>query len=198
MTLVPVELAVPEQLRRRWAAYSAVMAAIGFADASWATGNLWHYDDGGGNWCELVVAGSGRALLFGQDHEYSETAWAEEPVDLFAGAPSWWAEQLKPVLDGRQIGFVYGYEDAWQRAGYGLSDGFAELSPPAESAESLVEAIADFVAQYADDHGAEHVPSRDAVLGLDGPELTESQMSAVLGPAPADLAAGVTAARAFG
>ncbi len=183
------------------------MNALGFGKGSFANGRLWHYDDGGGNYAELVLLDGGRAVLYGHDHEYSETYFREaaayfeeEETDLLAGAPPWWGEVL-PQAEFQWIGFVYGYEDgAWARAAYEPDDGFASLALPAASEERLIELVNEFVTSAAEDQGFVHVPDPDAVLALvaAGPALTREQLAAVLGPIPADPDAGTTAARAFG
>ena len=124
------------------------MNALGFGKGSFANGRLWHYDDGGGNYAELVLLDGGRAVLYGHDHEYSETYFREaaayfeeEETDLLAGAPPWWGEVL-PQAEFQWIGFVYGYEDgAWARAAYEPDDGFASLALPAASEERLIELV---------------------------------------------------------
>jgi hypothetical protein len=90
----------------RWAAFAAVCAARGWADACHITGSMWHFDDGGGNLVDLHHVGDGRAVLVGHDHEYSETyhvaaeeSFGEEETDLLAGTPQWWvppAERASP------------------------------------------------------------------------------------------------------
>ncbi|MET0134073.1 MAG: proteophosphoglycan 5 [Kibdelosporangium sp.] len=208
MPLVSLDLPAPGELRARWAAYAAVLASIGHADGCHAAGQVWHFDDGGGNWCDLIVLDGGRAVLQGNDHEYSDTyfreaaAYFDEPeTDLLADAPAWWGEHLPPIAEGEWVGFVYGYDGAWQRAEYDLTDGFTAVGLPALSDDRLVRSVTDYVTQYAADQPgpATYEPTRASVLALAaaGPGLTEGHLAAVFGPAPADLGAGVTAARAF-
>lgn len=195
MSLVEVDLPSPDALRNRWAACAAVMAALGHGDLCHVEGRRWHYDDAGGNWCELFVLDGGRAVLQGNDHEYSETYFrkaaeyfGEEETDLLAGAPSWWGEQLPPDVEGEWVGFIYGYEGGvWRRADYDLDDGFTGVGLPAVSDDSLV----DLTTQFA--KGA--APQAVLALAAAGPELTEEQLAAVV--SEGDLAAGVAAARAF-
>jgi hypothetical protein len=209
MTLVAVDLPAPDQLRGRWAADAAVNAAVGWADTCRADGRVWHFDDGGGNWCDLILLDGGRAVLQGNDHEYSETYFryaatyfGEEETDLLAEAPEWWGAQLPPDVEGEWIGFIYGYENgSWQRAGYDLEDGFSSVGLPAKSDDDLLRAINDVVPHFAKEKlGDEsYAPPHEDILALAaaGPALTEAQLAAVFGPVPANLAAGVAAARAF-
>jgi hypothetical protein len=200
MPLVSLDLPPVQELRGRWAAYAAVMASIGSAGLCHAKGQVWHYDDAGGNWCDLILFADGRAVLQGNDHEYSETyfreaaAYFDEPeTDLLAEAPAWWGEHLPPIAEGEWVGFIYGYDGSWQRAEYELEDGFISVGLPALSDDSLVEAVTEFVGQDS------HQPAKEAVIALAvaGPRLGADQLAAVFGPAPADLSAGVVAARAF-
>jgi hypothetical protein len=183
MPLVPIDLPTPNELRNRWAAYAAVMAALGFSDLCNATPQRWHYDDAGGNWAELVLVDDGRALLFGHDGEYSETYFREaaayfqeEETNLLADAPDWWGSVL-PQGEDLWIGFVYGFDGStWQRAAYDLEDGFGSVGNPAVSNERLEELVREFVNGRGTDAGVEHTPNSGAV-GV--------------------LAAGVAAAQAF-
>lgn len=206
MSLIAVDLPSPVELRARWAAAAAVLAALGFADAATASKGRWHYDDGGGNWCDLVLRADGRAVLFGHDHEYSETYFRsaatyfhEEETDLLAGAPGWWADQLPSDTEGVWVGFVYGWDDGWSRAPYDLPDGFTSIGLRAVSDENLLDLVRDFVDGAGGDQGIDHSPGPSAVtaLGEVGPDLTVDHLRAVFGPVEADLDAGVLAARHF-
>ncbi|HEX6346848.1 proteophosphoglycan 5 [Umezawaea sp.] len=198
MALVPVDLPSPRDMRARWAAHSAVVAALGYGDSSHADGGRWYYDDGGGNWVELHRLDGDRAVLLGHDHEYSDTYYGqaaeyfgEDETDLLDGAPDWWGEPVRATEEpGRWIGFVYGYEDGgWQRADYDLADGFTSVAPPAVSDERCRALIAAFTGRPEDDA---------AVSGLiaAGAAATEEQVAGVVGPSK-DAAAGVVAARRF-
>ena len=132
--MIEVDIPSPVALRGGWAALAAVLAARGWNDVR-ATGDCWLYHDGGGNWASLCAAGDGRAVLFGHDHEYSDTYYGEaaayfqeEETDLLAGAPDWWGEALSVPPEGQWIGFVYGWDGkTWQRADYDKADGFRQL-----------------------------------------------------------------------
>jgi hypothetical protein len=151
-----VDLAAPEVLAPRWSAYAAVMAARGarWAQAAWARDGLWHYDDGGGNWADLVLVGQGRAVLVGHDHEYSDTYFrdaaeyfGEPETDLLDGVPSWWAGAVSDHLgrsasDGLWIGFIYGFDGSqWWRARYDTADGFTALHLPFVATTDTVDAV---------------------------------------------------------
>jgi hypothetical protein len=206
MPLVPVDLPAPNELRNRWAAYAAVMAALGFGDLCNATPQRWHYDDAGGNWAELILLHDGRALLFGHDGEYSETYFREaaayfeeEETNLLADAPDWWGSVL-PQGEDLWIGFVYGFEgDVWQRADYDLEDGFESVGNPAFSDARLQDLVAEFIRGRGTDAGVDHSPDCIAVAKLveRGPSLTTEDLAAVFGPVSGDLSAGVSAAQAF-
>jgi len=195
VALVPVDLPSPLEMRPRWAAHSAVLAALGYGDSSNADSGRWYYDDGGGNWVELHRLDGDRAVLLGHDHEYSETYYnlsaeyfGEEETDLLDGAPDWWGAPVRATEGpGRWIGFVYGYADGkWQRVEYDLPDGFTSVAPPVVSQERCHELIAAFT---------EESPAIDVLIAAGG-DVTEEQVAAVVGSSK-DAAAGVVAARKF-
>jgi hypothetical protein len=204
--LVPVDLPDLADIGHRWAAYAAVMAAIGYDDMCNATPQRWHYDDAGGNWVDLMVLDGGTAVLAGSDHEYSETYWREaavyfqeEETDLLADAPDWWGAPL-PHGDDLWISFVYGFDGTrWQRAEYELDDGFTSLAAPAFSDDRYLDLVSEFISGRASDNGFDHQPTREALMALveQGPNLREADLAAVMGPVPANLEAGVAAAAAF-
>lgn len=206
MALVAVDLDAPDALRNRWAAHAAVMAALGHESLSNATAQRWHYDDAGGNWADLVLLDEGRAVMFGHDHEYSETYYREaaayfqeEETDLLAEAPDSWGAVL-PTGDDYWIGFVYGFDGtSWSRADYDLDDGFASVAVPACSDEGLHEMITQFVTSAGNDAGIAHMVepvSIDAMVAF-GPTITVDALGAVFGLVPYDANAGIAAARAF-
>ncbi len=206
MPLVNVELDHPNVLRNRWAADAAVMAALGFVNVSHAEGRRWHYDDSGGNWADLVMLDDGRAVLFGHDHEYSDTYFREaaayfqeDETDLLADAPDWWGTVL-PTGEDQWIGFVYGFDGtSWSRADYAINDGFASVNVPACSTERLHEMVNEFVEGAAGDAGVEHATDSAAIDSLIelGPAITVEALTNLFGPVPHDAAAGVIAASAF-
>jgi hypothetical protein len=206
MGLVTIDLPQPKEMRGRWAAFAAVCAARGWGDSCHADGAVWHYDDGGGNWADLHHVGAGRAVLVGNDHEYSDTYWAtaaeyfQEPeTDLLAGAPEWWAPPARAMLDrGEWVGFVYGYLDGtWWRAEYEVSDGFTSVGLPAIDDERCRELVAEFAKDAPGLAGREPAPAAvDALIAADA-SVTEAQVRAVIGPTGWDPAAGAAAAREF-
>ena len=115
-----VDLPDPDVLWARWGAFAATMTAAGYDDVYWCDAAGAHLDDHGGNWSRLVRVEGGRAVLFGHDHEYSDTTTASPPIDLLAGAPGWlpW-DELLPHVDGYGLGYCYWWESAgWERVDY--------------------------------------------------------------------------------
>lgn len=209
MGLVPVELATPRELRGRWAALAAVLTARGWSDSCRADGRVWHYDDSGGNWCELhhvgdAESGDDRAVLIGHDHEYSDTYYAnaaayfqEDETDILAGAPDWWAPPVRAFIaggEGHWVGFAYGFDGtAWARAEYDPDDGFRSVGLPAVSDAATRERIVSIV-----QHAGVQAPTSavDALVACDG-AVDPEHVAAVAGPLAWDAAAGAAAARAF-
>ncbi|MFD7655474.1 proteophosphoglycan 5 [Actinosynnema sp. NPDC059797] len=187
-----VELPDPTWMRARWAAFAAVRAALGWGDGCRATGSRWHYDDGGGNWADVVHVGAGRAVLLGHDHEHSETCHDGEPgTDLLAGAPDWWAPPVREAGEaGLRVGFAYGFEDgSWRRADHDADDGFDSLDPPFADEARCRELIDEFTRGHAADAAV------DALIAADA-DVTEELVAAVVGPG-SDAGAGAAAARGF-
>lgn len=135
MPLVEVNIPTPSEMRGGWAAHAAVYNAYGWDDGLYATEDLWFFHDGGGNWACIRFLERNRAVLFGQDHEYSETFFRDaakdfgyEETDLLKDAPSWWEEGITPTPFGPYIGFVYGWNGIqWSRAEYTTNDGFKQV-----------------------------------------------------------------------
>jgi hypothetical protein len=205
MALVTLDLPRPDEMRGRWAAFAAVCAARGWADNCRVVDGRWHYDDGGGNYAELVPLDGGRAVLLGNDHEYSDTYFAtaaeyfgEEETDLLAGAPPWWGPPAREAMDrGEWVGFAYGFDGStWRRAAYDEDDGFRSVGLPAVDDDRCHELIEQFT---QDAPGRTGPPSRAAVgalLAADA-DVTTDLLAAVVGTGGWDIAAGVAAARAF-
>jgi hypothetical protein len=204
VALVPVDLPPPDALRGRWAAFAAICAARGWDGSCHADGPRWHFDDGGGNWADLVHVGDGRAVLLGHDHEYSETYYADaaayfgEPeTDLLAGAPDWWAPPVRAAATPESwVGFAYGFDGArWSRAPYDLEDGFGSVGLPALD-EAAYRDLAGAFTQDAPGRG--DVPDDAAfdALATAGPDVSVPALRVVVGPAW-DAEAGVAAARRF-
>lgn len=200
-------------MRGRWALCSALTAAQGWPDHSFARDNTWHYDDGGGNWADLRILGPDRAILVGHDHEYSETYYAgaatyfgESETDLLAGVPAWWRDSIEDYIadidrSGMWIGFVYGFESGvWSRAEYTLPDGFESLKLPAVTHDATVGHLTEFLDGIARDQGVNAVPDARAVAAAiaAGPAVTADQLREMFGPRQVDVDAAVAAARTFG
>ncbi|MFT7839538.1 proteophosphoglycan 5 [Saccharothrix sp. BKS2] len=192
-----VQLPEPRWMRARWAAFAAVCAARGWGDNCHAAGPRWHYDDGGGNWADLVHVDADRAVLLGHDHEYSETYhgraaeyFGEPETDLLAGAPDWWAAPVRAAeADGLWVGFAYGFRDGWLRADYDADDGFDSVNPPFAD-EARCRGLID---EYTGGHAT--TAAVDALIAADA-DVTGELVAAVVGPG-LDARAGAAAARAF-
>lgn len=205
MPLRRLDLPEPARMRGRWAALAAVLAARGWGRHCCATGPVWHYDDGGGNWVQLHHVDRDRAVLVGHDHEYSETYFGtaadyfDEPqTDLLAGAPPWWGQPAGTAMAaGLWVGFVYGFADGgWQRADYDVEDGFAAVALPALDDESSRDHI---ITTAADSPGLTGKPDRaavDALLAADA-HITHAHLAAVIGSAGWSVPAGVAAGHEF-
>jgi len=113
MALLTLALPSPSSLRGGWAAMSAVCAARGWLDSAYATDTEWHYHDGGGNWACLRFVGDSRAVLLGNDHEYSDTYFREaatyfqeEETNLLAEAPAM-VEPRLAAQSARRVVWLY-------------------------------------------------------------------------------------------
>jgi len=201
--LVPVDFPSPSDLRGGWAALAAVMSARGWGDEVFATDTEWHFHDGGGNWATLRFFERDRAVLIGQDHEYSETYFGdaaqyfgEEETDLLMDAPDWWQQNLAPGPHGEWLGFIYGWDGTqWQRASYDKEDGFTFVN--LAGACSLNDL--DYITQHSFDapglaDGKPDAKELQALVAADA-QVTEAMLNdAVPGW---DSAAGAVAARNF-
>ncbi|MGI5195752.1 proteophosphoglycan 5 [Streptomyces sp. CA-288835] len=206
MGLVTLDLPAPTQLRGRWAAFAAVLAARGWGSGCCARASVWHYDDGGGNWVDLYHLGEDRAVMLGNDHEYSETYYGpaaeyfgEEETDLLAGAPDWWRPVVsRAMATDEYVGFVYGFDGArWQRAEYDLPDGFLSVGLPALNDDRIHKSVISHTRGAPGLGGAEPpADAIDALIAADG-DVTEAHVTAVIGKGGWDAAAGAAAAREF-
>ncbi|OZC02794.1 hypothetical protein [Rubricoccus marinus] len=199
--MIVLDLPSPHALRGGWAALAAVYAGRGWTDVR-ALPDRWLYHDGGGNWATLRFHDASRAVLFGHDHEYSETYFGaaaeyfgEEETDLLAGAPDWWSADLDPSPSGEWIGFIYGWDGStWRRAPYAKPDGFDSVG--------LIRACSlegtGFLAEFAQEAlGLVGDPDPEALAALVAADadITPALLEAVV---PGwDIAAGVAAGRAF-
>lgn len=203
MTLITVDLPAPRELRRGWAALAALRVAEGHDKVVYASGNDWFFDDGGGNWVCLRLVDGGRAVMFGNDHEYSDTYFreaaeyfGEEETDLLAEAPAWWGENIAHTY-GEWTGFIYGWDgERWQRAAYELSDGFTSVGLLRASTLDHEDSGLRHTATHApglDGRPADEV-ALDALVAADG-DVTAAQVEAVYPGGDSELAA--AAARRF-
>lgn len=146
--LTDVDLPAPGLLWTRWATLSATCAAVGRA-------GLWSIDDRGaghdhhdGSWARLALLDGRRAVLYGHDHEHTETTRTDPPLDLLTGAPDWlpW-DTLSPLAEDDRLGFVIWHESGrWSRVRYrdGLADGMTDLIGSLLTGESTVQALSRF------------------------------------------------------
>lgn len=207
----------PADLAPAWSAIAATLATRGprWATSAFARDALWHHDDGGGNWADLVHGDDGRAVLLGHDHEYSETYFreaaayfGEAETDLLADAPEWWSALAATHLDairteGMWLGFLYAFDGtAWWRADYESDDGFTSLALPFLDRDRAVAAIVDDLTQHCQAE-SQPVPTDlqtrvDRLVAL-CPELTEDVAGHVFAGLTPDIdpIAAVAAARAF-
>jgi hypothetical protein len=188
--LVDLDLPAPIQMRGRWAAFAAVLAARGWGRFCHAAGSVWHYDDGGGNWADLHHLGDGRAVMVGHDHEYSDTYhgpaaeyFGEEETNLLAGAPEWWAPPAELAMAQQMwIGFVYGFDGtSWSRVPYDVEDGFRSVGLPALDDAECHEAIRRSVKDAPGHPGPPEPDDIAALIAADG-AVDEVLLRAVIGP----------------
>ena len=120
----PEDLPPPRVLWAHGALNALVSAALGEPTDTWLR-RYWlteddglGHDDSGGNWWNLERLPEGRAVLFGADHEMSETRWHKPPIDLVAGAPGWLDHDWFHANDDL-VGYVYWFDAAsWRRVPY--------------------------------------------------------------------------------
>jgi hypothetical protein len=206
--LVVLELPPLEEMRKLWSASAAVMTVLGFSNSCSAAHSRWHYDDGGGNWCDIYLLDDGKALLCGADHEYSKTYYGEaaeffgEPeTDILAGVPEWWSAAFPRPEDFTEAPyFAYGWDGRqWSRAAYTEDDGFDSIHAPGCSRTWMEETLVDLVggaAEEEDLHWSLKTEVLDQIL-QSAPELTPEQLSQLVKPVEGDVAAGVAAAVRF-
>ncbi|ASF11690.1 hypothetical protein CEQ30_35015 [Nocardia brasiliensis] len=220
-----VDLPDPQLLWDDWAVCAAVDSAA--RDGSSvevkelrARYRFAHYDDGGGNWAELVLLPENRAVLCGRDLEFSRTYFREsmdgvEEIDVLAGVPDWWRSVIDdldndPASWAPVISFTYGFDGShWRRVDYDVDDGFAGAMPDVGDfvREILMDAAQSVLDE--DDEGLE--PDRAALedfepddaaleaLWTAGRHLTAGHLRAAFGPVAAhcDVDRGVRAAAEF-
>ncbi|GAA3348025.1 hypothetical protein GCM10020358_64930 [Amorphoplanes nipponensis] len=202
--IIAVDLPAPGLLWTRWVTLAAALSALGHRDV-WSVDDAGaHHDDGGGNWSHLTLVADGRAVLYGCDHEYSDTTAADPPLDLLDGAPDWlpWDDLLEHAATD-QLGYVLWHDGTgWRRVDYpgGEQDGLAQTAGAVLDAEATVAELVDFVFEWGE-HDVDTPGERASVRAaagellaagargdIDGAALT-ALLGRLTGPAP-DAAAG--------
>ncbi|MFI7599814.1 hypothetical protein [Actinoplanes sp. NPDC049681] len=165
--ITTVDLPAPGPLWRRWSILAAALTALGHED-TWTVGPAGaHHDDGGGSWSHLALVEGGRAVLYGYDRDYSETADIEPPLDLLAGAPAWlpW-DELTRFAAQDQLGYVLWCDGtaAWQRVSYpdDVEDGLDSTAGPVLDERATHRELVDFV-YVRGGHGIDTPAERAAV-----------------------------------
>ncbi|MEU4566786.1 hypothetical protein [Micromonospora sp. NPDC023956] len=209
---MPPDLPPPDLLWNRWALFASALTALGVDDVYWCAADGAHHDDHGGNRSRLVLVDGGRAVLFGYDHEYSDTVTATPPIDLLAGAPAWlpWPELLRWQADD-ELGYAYWYDDgAWSRVPYpdDLPDGLAATAGSVLGSEQARLELVDVVFEWGR-HDRDDPTERDDVAGsaaqllaaAEARALDAEALAGLLGRLPAhavDLTAALAVADAAG
>jgi len=206
--IITVDLPAPGLLWTRWATLAAALTAIDFDDVWSVDDRGGHHDDGGGNWAHLALIEGGFAVLYGCDHEYSDTTSADPPVDLLEGAPDWlpWDDLLGYAAED-QLGYVLWHDGSgWRRVDYpgGEHDGLSQTAGAVLDAEETLATLSGFVfewGQHAVDTPGEHADVRAAAVRVleagTRRELDGTALAALLGrlTEPAlDAAAGLAVA----
>lgn len=201
--LTEVDIPSPAEFLGGWAALSAVSAAGGFGDDVYANAERWVFHDGGGNWAVMRFHSRDRVVLYGYDHEYTQTYFGaaasyfeEEETDLLHGAPEWWSADLKAPGFEDWFGFIYGWNgELWQRASYEKDDGFNSVGLMDACSFKNTSALKDFAENAPDlPEGGPDEGALRALIVANG-KITESLLQAVV---PGwDIRAGVAAGRKF-
>ncbi|MGC5028840.1 hypothetical protein [Micromonospora sp. DT229] len=208
-----LDLPAPGLVWNRWALFASALSALGVDDVHRCADDGAHHDDHGGNWCRLVLVEGGRAVIFGYDHEYSETVHLTPSIDLLADAPAWlpWPELVRWQGED-QLGFVYWYENGtWSRVGYpeeDLPDGLLAIAravlDPERARQQLGEMVFDWGKHERDDPAERSAVAEAATRLLAAAEtgaLEVADLDGLLGRLPADtvnLTAAMTVAQAAG
>ena len=198
------DLPGPRVLWARWAALAAALTAVGHDDV-WTVGPAGaHHDDHGGNWAHLTLVEGGRAVLYGYDHEYSDTVTADPPIDLLAGGPDWlpWDDLVRHAADD-QLGHVRWHDGtAWSRPGHDLADGLTSTAGPVLDEAAALTELAEFAFEWGGhepDDPAERAAVRAAAARLLAAAAGGRTDAGVLGAYPCrDVPAGLAVAAAGG
>lgn len=203
--LQDVDLASPDELRDRWAAYAAMWIAAAVSEGGTgprAEDGDWIYEMETGQWAYLIRYKDGRAVLAGQSNpDTSRDAAGEKKARaaLLAGAPGWWGVVQEVLPKGAPLGFVMGWDGtAWRRLGTASSmGGFDALTFYVASAEAMGQELATWGSEGKKSYAGAAKASADLVMRA-GTGVTVAQLKR-LGPGmkAARLSAAVRAARAF-
>jgi hypothetical protein len=183
----------------RWALIASVLPLADHGDILWVDDDGAHHDDGGGNWSQLVRLADGRGVLFGYDHEYSDTTNPNPAVDLLADAPPWAPlAALVPAAEDDQLGYCYWWaESGWTRVDYDVADGLEASAPRVFDDAGTITEIREWLEPSGRDAPAEACGA--AVEAARRRQLRVDHLEAVLGDAgPAALARAVERARSAG
>lgn len=215
-----VNLTKPEHLWDEWAVCAAVeyaacdSSSVGVEELR-SRHRFAHYDDGGGNWAELVLLPDKRAVLCGRDLEFSQTCFREdfegvEEIDVLAGVPEWWRSAIDelgndPASWAPTISFAYGFDgNHWLRVYYDVDDGFAGATPDVGGLvmEALMGAAQSALDEDADQAALEDFTPDEAALEAlwaAGRHLTAEHLRAAFGPVAAycDIDLGMRAVAEF-
>lgn len=165
--IASIELPEPSVLWTRWVTLAAALSALGHDDVWSVDARGAHHDDGGGNWAHLALIEDGRAVLYGYDHEYSDTVDADPPIDLLAGAPSWlpWDELVRCQAED-QLGYVLWHTagTGWQRVSYPAAerDGLDTTADEVMSDRATITELGEVVFQWGE-HPTDHPDEREEV-----------------------------------
>lgn len=208
MALIELDIPSPRALRGGWALMAAAFAARGWTGDTFATEREWFWHDGAGNWAAIRYLAPSRAILFGHDHEYSDTYFREaatyfemEETDLLKDAPAWWGTDLSLPRFAEWIGFIYGWDGAvWRRVEYRPlagsddppDDGFQSVRLLDACSVSCVAFVSEFLT--GDEGNLPNPTSVQALVDADA-QFTSPDFEAVMPGHDTDAA--IAAARAF-
>ncbi|MCX4470039.1 hypothetical protein OOK41_06935 [Micromonospora sp. NBC_01655] len=208
-----IDIADPDTLWARWGALASALATLGHDDVYWCDADGAHHDDHGGNWARLVRVEGGRAVLFGYDHEYSDTVSVSPPLDLLAGAPAWlpWPELIRHA-EADQLGYAYWYDGGWSRVPYPeplLPDGLRDTAGAVLDDDRARRELGEVVFEWGGYQPADEAAERAEVAEAAGRLLTAAADRALdagaldgllgrLRPGPVDVPAGLAMATRAG
>jgi hypothetical protein len=197
------ELDPPQELWIRWAALAAALTTFGYGDLWEIHEEYAGFDDQGGQWARLRLISGDRAVLYGLDHEYSDTVMAEPPIDLLAGAPDWlpW-DEVTSFAEDEILGYVYWHDGVrWGRAPYDAEDGLERTAGPVLSDPATLDELSRAVFGWPG-HRPDSEAERARMAGVGTALLAAARArrvdAGVLSAYAGDLALGLAVARAGG